>query len=384
MTRGEPNLVGRAGRPGFGTEGRSLVLLPEQPERVPSGIEERKIYRKKVEIRNLYNSLVDKLQEPPMDTSDMAISPLAKLIEHLRDKWRELVVDGSNVEFLIWLEQTAPIDIQGSTESEENAIESLDSLDNVLLAAIVEIEQLSAGDMQPNELEAALRNLWQQTYAYYANQQQAELQDLFIHRGKALQSTIYPSHFQRKRLYKTSLPPRSGNQLLILYPRIKQHLETGEDYLSRSDEGRLTYIQDTIRLVGEVKSFSIEDLKGKGKANWEVILSWWLRHQRATEKPRETQISDWHNSIGKNFTYRFNWGLGSIIALASDEAFGDPLEPFSLENWSQIGLPWIVFWMKELIVWGTLDPVAAYLLARVDEVTTRTQAEELSQIYYQS
>lgn len=378
------NLVGRAGRPGFGTEGRSLVLVPEQPERVPSGTEERKIHRKKIEIRNLYNSLVGRLQEPPIYTSDSAISPLAKLIEHLRDKWRELVGSGSNAEFLIWLEQTAPIDRQGSTEPEESAIESLDSLDNVLLAAIVEIEQLSAGDMQPNELEAALRSLWQQTYAYYASQQQAELQELFVYRGKALQSTIYPSHLQRKRLYKTSLPPRSGNQLLILYPRIKQHLETGGDYLSRSDEGRLTYIQDTIRLVGEVKSFSVKDLKGKGKANWEVILSWWLQHQRATEQPRETQISDWHNSIGKNFTYRFNWGLGSILALASDEAFGDPLAPFSLENWSQTGLPWIVFWMKELIIWGTLDPVAAYLLARVDDITTRTQAEELSQGYYQS
>lgn len=378
------NLAGRAGRPGFGTEGRSLVLVPALPEGVQSRSEDG---RKKVKIRNLYDRLVRKLQEPPIDTSDTAISPLARLIEHLRDKWRELVVDGSNAEFLIWLEQTAPIDRQGSTEPEESAIESLDSLDNVLLAAIVEIEQLSAGDMQPNELEASLRNLWQQTYAYYANQQQAELQELFIHRGKALQSTIYPSHFQRKRLYKTSLPPRSGNQLLILYPRIKQHLETGADYLSRSDEGRLTYIQDAIRLIGEVKSFSIENLKGKGKGaatNWEVILSWWLRHQRATQQPPETQISDWHNLISKNFTYRFNWGLGSIIALASDEAFGDPLEPFSLENWSQIGLPWIVFWMKELIVWGTLDPVAAYLLARVDDVTTRTQAEELSQGYYQS
>jgi hypothetical protein len=40
--------------------------------------------------------------------------------------------------------------------------------------------------------------------------------------------------------------------------------------------------------------------------------------------------------------------------------------------------------MKELIVWGTLDPVAAYLLARIDGVTTRIQAEELSQGYYRS
>jgi hypothetical protein len=237
------NLVGRSGRPGFGTEGRSLVLVPEQPA-----------YS---QTRILYNNFVRKLQEPPIDTSDAAISPLATLIGHLKTKWQELVVNGSDAEFLIWLEQTAPIDKHGSNESEENAIESLDSLDNVLLAAIVEIEQLSAGDMQPNELEAALRNLWQHTYAYYASQHQAQLQELFIHRGKALQSTIYPSHFQRKRLYKTSLPPRSGNQLLDLYPTIRQHLETGADYLARSTEEQFTYIKDAIERIGEVKAFKV-------------------------------------------------------------------------------------------------------------------------------
>jgi hypothetical protein len=382
------NLVGRAGRPGFGTEGRSLVLVPEHPERVPAGSEERKIYRKKIEIRDLYHNLVRKLQEPPIDTSDTASSPLAKLLNHLRDKWRELTGNGTDADFLIWLEQTAPITKQPINQFEEDAIESLDSLDNVLLAAIVEIEQISVGAMEPNELEAELRNLWQQTYAYYASQNQARLQELFIHRGMALKSTIYPSYIQRKRLYKTSLPPRAGSQLLTLYPIIRQHLETGEDYLVHSKEEQFTYIQKTIQLIGEVKTFSISNLKGKGRGaetSWEVILRWWLYHQQAPHQPPETQISDWHNLIGKNFTYRFNWGLGSILALASDEAFIDmPLEPFSLENWPQIGLPWIVFWMKELIVWGTLDPVAAYLLARIDQVTTRTQAEELSQGYYQS
>jgi hypothetical protein len=140
--------------------------------------------------------------------------------------------------------------------------------------------------------------------------------------------------------------------------------------------------------MAEVNTFSIEDLKGRGKGaptSWEHILHWWLCHRRSLNQPRETQISDWHKFINSNFNYRFNWGLGSILALAIDEAFGEmPLEPFSLENWPRIGLPWIVFWMKELIVWGTLDPVAAYLLARIDGVTTRRQAEELSQSYYQS
>ncbi|HBE18064.1 MAG TPA: DEAD/DEAH box helicase [Cyanobacteria bacterium UBA11149] len=371
------NLVGRAGRPGFGTEGRSLVFLPEQP----TDEAERK-------IRNLYFSLIRNLQDRQTDTDGGAISPLATLITHLRDKWRELVQNGSDADFLIWLEQTAPITTQPNNQSEEGAIESLDSLDTVLLAAIVEIEQIAAREMEPNELEAELRRLWQRTYAYYASQNQAKLQEFFVHRGKALKSTIYPDYSDRKRLYKTSLPPRSGNQLLSLYRRIRDHLETGEDYQSRQEEQQFAYIRDAIQLIGEVNTFSIDDLKGRGRGaatSWEHILHWWLCHQRSSHQPRETQVSDWHNFVSKNFSYRFNWGLGSVVALAIDEACGEmTFEPSSLENWPIIGLPWIVFWMKELIVWGTLDPVAAYLLARIDGVTTRKQAEELSQGYYQS
>lgn len=383
------NLVGRAGRPGFGTEGRSLVLVPEQPERPRSQRkQEWKSYHQKNKIRNLYNSLVQQLQEPPTDSNDGAVSPLATLITHLLEQWQRLVPDGSNADFLTWLEQTAPITAQARNETEEGAIESLDSLDNVLLAAIVEVEQISAREMELNELEAELRKLWQQTYACYASQNQAQLQEFFIHRGKALKSTIYPVYGERKRLYKTSLPPRSGNQLLTLYRTIRDHLETGEDYLSRQEDQKFAYIRDAIQLIGEVNTFSIGDLKGRGRGaatSWDNILYWWLCHHRSSHQPRETQISDWHKFINSNFNYRFNWGLGSVLALAIDEAFGEmPLEPSSLENWPRIGLPWIVFWMKELVVWGTLDPVAAYLLARIDGITTRRQAEELSQGYYQS
>lgn len=371
------NLVGRAGRPGFSTEGRSLVLLPEQP----SNYTDRN-------VRNLYFSLINDFQEQQIETSSGAISPLAELINHLRDQWRRLVPNGNDTDFLSWLEQTAPITAQSRNETEEIAIESLDSLDNVLLAAIVEVEQISAHEMEPNELETELRRLWQQTYAYYASNNQAQLQEFFVRRGKALKSTIYPVYSERKRLYKTSLPPRSGNQLLTLYHAIRDHLETGEDYLSRQEDQKFAYIRDAIQLIGEVNTFSISDLRGRGRGSatsWENILYWWLCHQRSPYQPRETQISDWHKFINSNFNYRFNWGLGSVLALAIDEAFGEmPLEPSSLENWPRIGLPWIVFWLKELVVWGTLDPVAAYLLARIDDITTRRQAEELSQGYYKS
>jgi hypothetical protein len=54
--------------------------------------------------------------------------------------------------------------------------------------------------------------------------------------------------------------------------------------------------------------------------------------------------------------------------------------------WPDSGLPWIVFWLKELITWGTLEPVAAYLLARArsDGIITRPEAERRAQEYYQS
>ena len=45
-----------------------------------------------------------------------------------------------------------------------------------------------------------------------------------------------------------------------------------------------------------------------------------------------------------------------------------PIRPLELDDWPRSGLPWIAFWIKEIITWGTLDPVAAYLLARGDAV----------------
>jgi len=67
-----------------------------------------------------------------------------------------------------------------------------------------------------------------------------------------------------------------------------------------------------------------------------------------------------------------------------DDAFGENNHHMpTLEDWSRTGLPWIVLWLKELIVWGTLDPVAAYLLARGVYVT-RPEAEEAAREYYEN
>ncbi|MGK7958614.1 MAG: hypothetical protein AB4063_25645 [Crocosphaera sp.] len=380
------NLVGRAGRPGFATEGRSLVLLHQGTSTTNFKIKQK---------REKYFSLIEELKSTKNNDNEAnPISPLAKLLSYIKEKWQQISSSNSNTdfltwlentainednneEFLTWLENTAPIDVENN-----DAVESLDSLDHILLSLIVELEQIEGQELKIDDLEAQLQSIWQRSYAYYATQEEQRLEEIFIKRGMALKTTVYQDLSQRRRLYRTSLPPRTGNQLLSLYPEIKQHLMNGQDYVNYSSDEKLNYLKNIIKELNNISKFSFKD--PRGNVTWEEILSWWLTHHQASKQPTKTQVSDWHKYVSDNFQYRFNWGLGSVIALAIDETFdGEIIEP-SLEDWAKTGLPWIVFWIKELIVWGTLDPVAAYLLARVENITTRSQAEEIAQTYYES
>ncbi|MFO0980012.1 MAG: hypothetical protein U0996_26675 [Planctomycetaceae bacterium] len=72
-----------------------------------------------------------------------------------------------------------------------------------------------------------------------------------------------------------------------------------------------------------------------------------------------------------------------MIGYAFERISGGEFEATSLDAWEDAGLPWIVFWMKELLAWGTLEPVAAFLLGRA-AFLTRREAEEAAQPYYAS
>jgi hypothetical protein len=54
-----------------------------------------------------------------------------------------------------------------------------------------------------------------------------------------------------------------------------------------------------------------------------------------------------------------------------------------MDDWPRAGLPWIAFWLKELLTWGTLEPVAAFLLA-CGYVKTRSEGEARATEYYDS
>jgi len=361
------NLVGRAGRPGFGTEGRSLVLLSND-------FTEESV----IKTRAQYFDLIESLQQP--NETNNAHSPLAELLLHLEAQWSLLTNSENRSGFLKWLEQTAPLNFRNPSEQTLATIETLDTLDSILLAAIVELEQISNRRLNPDELEEQLQQIWQRSYAHYANQEQARLDEFFVSRGRALKTTIYPSSTERRRLYRTSLPPRSGNQLLNVYPELRQHLATGENYVTWSSEERFNYIQTVVSSLHTVEKFTLA--QGGKNESWQSILRWWLDPRHAV-KPTKTQVSKWHDYVSQNFGYKFNWGLGSLIALEINTTFGGQVLEPSLDDWSRTGLPWIVFWIKELIIWGTLDPVAAFLLARRVAIT-RPDAEALAQQYYQS
>jgi hypothetical protein len=365
------NLVGRAGRPGYGTEGRSLVVLDGGNSYSAQ------------QYRREYQKLIDQLNAQGQAQIEVtqAQSPLAELLLHLEEMWHHIPGVGDTGDFLDWLEQTEPLKAKKDLDEENGlpAIETLDTLDSLLLSGIVELEQLVREEVSADLLEERLRLIWQRSYAHYAAQEEARLQEIFIRRGLALKVKVYPSAHQRRKLYRTGLPPRSGNQLLELYPSFKQELEKGRNYAHRSPNERLHYIQTLVEQLTSLTKYQRSAKAGQSIVNWREVLQWWLNPTSITKK---VNVSAWYKYVSDNFGFRFNWGLGSVVALAADEALnGGLLEP-SLENWPLLGLPWIVLWLKELIIWGTLEPVAAYLLSKSLEVT-RASAEKEAQAYYE-
>jgi len=237
-----------------------------------------------------------------------------------------------------------------------------------------------AGPSARAELEAKLVDIWRRCYAHYASQHEATLGKWFRHRGQALTTRIYPDADQRRQLYRSGLPPRLGDQLARLYPQVRQCLIAGADYAERDADGQFDFVEGLVKLLGSHPRFAIATKLPKG-ATWQQILRWWLDPTGPVPKPGAKKVSDWYDYVSTNFGYRFAWGIGCTLALATNEAHAGELRPTTLDSWDELGLPWIALWLKELMVWGTLDPVAAYLLGR-GRAGIRSDALALSAQYF--
>ena len=377
------NLIGRAGRPGVATEGNALVVLPEQE------------YRGRKVLWNRtwegYEKLVDELKEATelASTGDLSVddgaanSALAILLKQIRDAWKDLSRSNDDDEFAEWLEEAVVVDDDdGGDDDDTKAL--LDTLDGLLIPAIQEIEQMHAAGLNAAELEAELSALWRRTYAYVAAEEEDRLAQTWLGRGRAIRS-IYPDPVRRRQLYKTSLPPRSGSILLDNVDEIRTTLQAGNDYADRTPEQQFQFVRAVIALLSEVPAFRISTKLGRRRTpftDWEDLLRWWLFKTSLKKQPKPKELGPWFAFVADNFIYRGNWGLGSLIGVLMDQGdAGGSVDALAMDDWPRSGLPWIGFWLKELVNWGTLDPVAAFLLAR-GNARDRVQAEANAQDYY--
>jgi hypothetical protein len=203
-------------------------------------------------------------------------------------------------------------------------------------------------------------------------------------RGNAI-PRLYPDPIIRRRIFKSSLSPLTAAALFDLQDRIREMLVGGAPYGDWNSEERFTFIRDVVGLLSHVPSFSMADRLGRRRnVDWSPILRWWLAKETLPEHPTPAQVPDWYDYVAKNFIYRAAWALGSSLSALFDEseAAGTGIFPLELDDWPKSGLPWIAFWVKELLNWGSLDPVAVFLLSR-GEVVDRRSAEAVAAMYYQ-
>ncbi|AIQ31447.1 hypothetical protein P40081_27260 [Paenibacillus sp. FSL P4-0081] len=369
------NLAGRAGRPGSGTEGRTLVFL-ETGTRVYSSLN----------ARQNYDLLIDTMRKEQLMEVRSTLSPLGALIQHIADEWRKITGSNSLKELLNWLEKTIPCNSVNEEDLEPHyAEEALDSLDGYLLSVIVEQEEVTNQSLNLIELEEYLRDVWKKTYAWQVMQNKETWEKVFLKRGISIRENVYPDPEIRRRLYRTSVAPRFGKKIISEYHLVKAHLAIGFNYASWTSDEKINYIVEAVKVVGDLGKFKVKESvkRGKNAGKWDEVLTWWLHPIKVSKKPVKNEVSEWIKFVKGNFEYKFSWGLGTIMALILDDLNNGVLVETKIEDWPNTGLPWVVFWLKELITWGTLDPVAALLLAHGIEFTRKT-AEAKAEEYYSS
>lgn len=372
------NLAGRAGRPGSGTEGRTLLVLGELDL-----FTSKKARYSANKARDDYFSLISQLSKDEVAGTTQA--PIAELLSLILSKWRTISGSSSIEDFLQWLEAVNPLD-PNPNPSHLEVIGAVDNLDGVLLASIAELEQQHEAPLDLTDLEDSLKIIWQHTFSAFAAERNSErLSKIFVHRGCALLQ-VYKDRNHRRQLYRTGLPPRSAQSLLDRYSDLRDQLRTGHEYHLWSDKEKVEYLKACIGILSEITPFALPELKENRRKppyrQWQEVLEWWMKTLARNQWPKPEKLDDWHKYVRTYFINRASWGVGAVIALVADEMLGEQTQPLDIKEWRKLDLPWVVFWFKELLTWGTLDPVAAYVLSR-NLAITRGAAHALASEYYQ-
>lgn len=98
-------------------------------------------------------------------------------------------------------------------------------------------------------------------------------------------------------------------------------------------------------------------------ADWRGILGWWTQRPGSVA-PSADRLRSWQRFVGDNIEFRLGVAVGAAVAQAWN-ANARALETPSLQTWrATTNLPWVAFWFRELLRWGTLDPFIAFALSQ--------------------
>ena len=365
------NLAGRAGRPGAGNglEGITLVPIPARPSTTAQGTlrtQRRQIAAMEENWRLLRQSLLaEELEQREID------SPMALLLDGISQRASELLgINGE--EFLTWLEEILPEDVSpnaGRASEEEFArlADSIDELDGVLLSALEELQRVDDAGLEGAAAEEALSGIWNRTFTVYAAAQEAWMQEAFIRRGQAVLDEIYPERDERSRLYQYGFTPYVGRRFEAVVPDILELLRDTEEYGTAEGAERLGVFRELGELLADDRGFGFRVRSTETDqtilANWENVLSWWMRAP-GHDNPEPQALRSWQRFVSDNLEFRLGVGLGAVVARAWADGVDGALVVPSLDAWRETtGLPWFAFWARELLRWGTLDPFVAFALA---------------------
>jgi len=365
------NLAGRVGRPGTMGEGMTLVTLPVEPTAGRGTQQATKQVRDIGMHADRFDTLLADIERSAAAGAHPD-SPLARLLTMLHELWRQTSPNGTHLEFLVWLEEAnrpdAPPPAPGATTE---LAEALDSLDLVLLAAITEAEGLRNAALTPAELEAHLQQVWSSTFARFAVNEQEQLGRYFLRRGLALPSLIYPSGTVRRELYRLGLPPRQGTGFLQLVGQIEAMLHGLDQFPVWDAQARFEFIQRLAGLVQQTPGFRF---RVQADEPWATILQWWMQVPGA-RPPEAEEVQTWLRMATVDFEYRLGTAIGMAMAAIWTRVSGQQVAVPDLDEWqARSGLAWSALWLREMLAWGTLEPLVAFLVATRREPTRAAAA----------
>ncbi|RQU29886.1 DNA helicase [Burkholderia cenocepacia] len=366
------NLAGRAGRPGAarGIEGMTLIALPTQISTTAAAGRATQ-RRQRAELHEDYDRLRASLVIEERD-ADEVHSPLALLLNNIRDQAHRLLSVVPAV-FLNWLEATAPTVVspeagRGESSGEARLADAMDELDTILLTSLEEIARIDDETMTRARAEAKLEALWRTTFSAVATAQEAWLEHAFVRRGAGIIEHIYPDPDERRRLYQYGLPPVVGRRFRAAARQMRELLTAADGYGSADPTARIDLFEALGNLVSGDRGFGFRvrrtDTDEALLERWRDVLGWWM-NEPGVEGPSPSELRSWQRFVSDNLEFRLGVAIGAVVAEAWSDGAEDELTLPSLADWKiTTGLPWIGFWARELLRWGTHDPFVAFCLAQ--------------------